>query len=183
VQSGQTGFIMIAVKVKGVGLDPSQNPLLLLIDHDETMVLPIGIGLSEAQAISLKLEGHKLPRPLTHDLIISVCGNLGGSIEKIVVTDIRDGTYYAEIYLNQNGQEIIVDSRPSDGIALALASGSPLFITDKVAENTLPFEEMVKENLQNIFDSKGESEGTGESECTGEGFEDDEINGEEKDFH
>ncbi len=150
---------MIAVKVKGVGLDPSQNPLLLLIDQDETMVLPIGIGLSEAQAISLKLEGHVLPRPLTHDLILSVCGNLGANIEKIVVSDMKEGTYFAEIYLKKDGQEIIVDSRPSDGIALALASGSPLFISNKVAENTLPFEEVIRENLENIFDNETQEEG------------------------
>ena len=150
---------MIAVKVKGVGLDPSQNPLLLLIDQDETMVLPIGIGLSEAQAISLKLEGHVLPRPLTHDLILSVCSNLGANIEKIVVSDMKEGTYFAEIYLKKDGQEIIVDSRPSDGIALALASGSPLFISNKVAENTLPFEEVIRENLENIFDNKTQEEG------------------------
>ena len=144
---------MIAVKVKGVGLDPSQNPLLLLIDQDETMVLPIGIGLSEAQAISLKLEGHVLPRPLTHDLILSVCSNLGANIEKVVVADMREGTYFAEIYLKKDEKEIIVDARPSDGIALALASGSPLFISKKVAENTLPFEEVMRENLESIFDN------------------------------
>ncbi len=156
---GIPGADMIAVKVKGVGMDPAQNPLLLLIDQEETMVLPIGIGLSEAQAISLKLEGHVLPRPLTHDLILSVCSNLGARIEKIVVTDMKEGTYYAEIYLNQDGQDIIVDSRPSDGIALGLASGTPLFITEKVAENTLPFEEVLKQNLESIFDEGEEDEG------------------------
>lgn len=137
--------IMIAVKVKGVGLDSSHNPLLLLIDQEETMVLPIGIGLGEAQAISLKLEGYVLPRPLTHDLIVSICANLGASIRQIVVNDIYEGTYYAQIFLEKDGKEIILDSRPSDGVALALTSGSPLFITEKVAQHSLPFEEVLTE--------------------------------------
>lgn len=142
---------MISVKVKGVGLDPSHNPLLLLIDQDETMVLPIGIGLSEAQAISLKLDGYILPRPLTHDLVVSICAKLGASILQIVVNDIRDGTYYAQVFLEKDGKEIVLDARPSDGVALALASGSPLYITDKVARHTLPFEEIIKENVETLF--------------------------------
>ncbi|MDO9536623.1 MAG: bifunctional nuclease family protein [Bacillota bacterium] len=142
---------MISVKVKGVGLDPSQNPLLLLIDQDETMVLPIGIGISEAQAISLKLDGYILPRPLTHDLVVTICTKLGASILQIVVNDIRDGTYYAQIFLEKDGKEFVLDSRPSDGVALALASGSPLYITDKVAQHTLPFEEVIKENVEFLF--------------------------------
>jgi len=114
-------------------------------------VLPIGIGLSEAQAISLKLDGYVLPRPLTHDLIVSICSSLGAAIKKIVVNDIRDGTYYAQIFLEKEGKEIIVDSRPSDGVALALTSGSPLYITDKVAAHSLPFEEVIKESVEHIF--------------------------------
>lgn len=143
--------MMIAVKVKGVGLDQQQNPLLLLMDQDETMVLPIGIGLGEAQVISLKLDGYILPRPLTHDLIVSLCQRLGVTIRKIVVNDIREGTYYAQIFLEKDDEEIIVDSRPSDGVALALTSGTPLFITEKVAAHSLPFEEVLRESLEDIF--------------------------------
>lgn len=142
---------MISVKVKGVGLDPYQNPLLLLIDQEETLVLPIGIGLSEAQAISLKLDGYVLPRPLTHDLIVSICKSLGASITKVVVNDIHEGTYYAQVYIQKDDQEIIVDSRPSDAVALALTSGSPLFISEKVAAHGVPFEEVIKESVENIF--------------------------------
>lgn len=143
--------MMIAVKVKGVGLDQQQNPLLLLMDQEETMILPIGIGLGEAQVISLKLDGYILPRPLTHDLIASLCEKLGVTIQKIVVNDIRDGTYYAQIFLEKDEKEIVVDSRPSDGVALALTSGTPLFITEKVAEHSLPFEEVLKGSLEDIF--------------------------------
>ena len=143
---------MIPVKVKGVGMDLSRNPLLLLIDQEEKMVLPIGIGLSEAQVISFKLGGYLFPRPLTHDLITTVCGHLGAKIMKIVVNDVRDGTYYAQIYLEQADTQIVVDARPSDGVALALASGTPLFVTEEVASHSLPFEEVVKESVEEFFD-------------------------------
>ncbi|HHT46195.1 MAG TPA: bifunctional nuclease family protein [Firmicutes bacterium] len=145
---------MISVKVKGVGLDSSHNPLLLLIDQEETMVLPIGIGLGEAQTISLKLEGHVLPRPLTHDLIVSICSRLGATIRKVVVNDIYEGTFYAQIFLEKDGKEIILDSRPSDGVALALTSGTPLFISEKVAKHSLPFEEILQDNSDFIFNDK-----------------------------
>ena len=147
----QAGKEMISVKIKGVGLDPYQNSLLLLMDQDETIVLPIGIGLSEAQAISLKMEGYVLPRPLAYDLIVSICLTLRAEIEKVVVNDFHEGTYYAQIYLKKDGEEIIVDSRPSDAVALSLTSGAPIYISEKVAERCLPFEEVVKENIENIF--------------------------------
>lgn len=150
------GTGMISVKVKGIGLDLSENPLLLLIDQDETMVLPIGIGLNEAQAISLKLEGYTLPRPITYDLILTICENLGGSIEKIVVNDRRQGIYYAQIYLKKDEEEIVIDTRPSDAVALALTSGSPLYITDEVARHSLPLEEVVQgESIEEFYDDDG----------------------------
>lgn len=116
------------------------------------MVLPIGIGLGEAQTISLKLDGHVLPRPLTHDLIVSMCSRLGAAIRQVVVNDIYKGTFYAQIYLERDGKEIILDSRPSDGVALALASGTPLYISEKVAKHSLPFEEILQNNSEFIFD-------------------------------
>lgn len=131
------------------------------------MVLPIGIGLNEAQVISFKLGGYLFPRPLTHDLISSVCGHLGASIMKIVVNDVKDGTYYAQIYLKQDDTEIIVDARPSDGVALALASGTPLYITDEVATHSLPFEEIVRENMDDFLDYE---------DADGDEIEDDEDN-------
>lgn len=160
---------MIPVKVKGVGLDLSRNPLILLIDQEEKMVLPIGIGLSEAQVISFKLSGYFFPRPLTHDLISSVCDSLGAKIMKIVVSDVDDGTYYAQIFLEQADHEIILDARPSDGVALSLASGTPLFITDKVASHSLPFEEVVKEEMEEFF-GQDEEEGEDDDEDFGDDF-------------
>ena len=142
---------MISVKVKGIGLDLSENPLLLLIDQEETIILPISIGLTEAQAISLRLEGQTFPRPLTYDLILSVCENLGGTIEKIVVNDIHQGTYYAQLFLKKEGKEIIIDTRPSDAVALALTSGSPLYITAEVARYSFRLEEVKDENITGDF--------------------------------
>ncbi|MEW5785631.1 MAG: bifunctional nuclease family protein [Bacillota bacterium] len=136
---------MIPVKVREVVLDQVQNPLLLLVDMDETMVLPIGIGFWEAQAIVLKLQGHVPPRPMTHDLIKSLCGHLGATVEKIVVTDIKDSTFFAEIYLQTGGRELVVDARPSDAVALALTVGSPIYITGKVAAYTILLEELAEE--------------------------------------
>ena len=144
------GNKMIPVKIKGIGLDPAENPLLLLIDREETFILPISIGISEAQAISLKLEGYTFPRPLTYDLIQAVCLNLGGSIDKIVVSDVRQGVYYARIYLKKEEREIIVDARPSDAAALALTIGAPLFVTAEVAGHSFPLEDIVYDNAEDI---------------------------------
>jgi bifunctional DNase/RNase len=155
-----TGESMIPVKVKGIGLDPAENPLLLLIDKEETIILPIGIGLTEAQAITLKLEGYTFPRPLTYDLILTICENLGGSIEKIVVNDKRKDTYYAQIYLKKEGQEIVIDTRPSDAVALALTSGSPLFITDEVAKHSFPLEEVLQKDILDIYNMEDDEGNT-----------------------
>ncbi len=137
---------MIAVKVKGVVLDAQQNPLLLLVDMDETMVLPIGIGFWEAQAIVLKLQGQIPPRPMTHDLIKSLCAALGATVHKIVVSDIKDNTYYAEIHMSTGrGRQLIVDSRPSDAVALALTVGCPIYISSKVAAYTISIKDLLEE--------------------------------------
>jgi len=164
------GHAMIPVKVKGVGLDLSRNPLLLLIDQEEKMVLPIGIGLNEAQLISFKLGGYFFPRPLTHDLMAAVCGHLGAAIKKIVVNNVHDGTYYAQIYLEQAEKEIVVDARPSDGVALALASGTPLYITEEVASHSLPFAEVVKENMEDFLEHQDDADDDLEEDMDSDDF-------------
>jgi uncharacterized protein len=136
---------VIPVKVREVVLDPVQNPLLLLVDMDESMVLPIGIGFWEAQAIIIKLQGHIPPRPMTHDLFKSFCSQLGVTVEKVVVTDIRESTFFAEIYLKTTRQELVVDARPSDAVALALTVGCPIFISSKVAAYTLSIKDLIEE--------------------------------------
>lgn len=137
--------MVIPVKVKEVVLDPVQNPLLLLVDIEETMVLPIGIGFWEAQAIVLKLQGHIPPRPMTHDLFKALCDRLGATIEKVVVNDIKESTFYAGIYLKTSGGELLIDARPSDAVALSLTVGCPIFIDRKVIPYTVSLEELIEE--------------------------------------
>lgn len=137
---------MIAVKVREVVLDSLQNPLLLLVDLDETMVLPIGIGFWEAQAIVLKLQGQVTPRPMTHDLIKNLCAELGAAVQKIVVTDLKDSTFYAEIHMSApRDRELVVDARPSDAVALALTVGCPIFISKNVAAQTISIKDLIDE--------------------------------------
>ncbi|MFY9503870.1 MAG: bifunctional nuclease family protein [Dethiobacteria bacterium] len=136
---------MIPVKVKEVVLDPVQNPLLLLVDMEDSMVLPIGIGFWEAQAIVLKLQGHITPRPMTHDLFKSFCDRLSVTVEKVVVNDIKESTFYAEIYLSTPEGELLLDARPSDAVALALTVGCPIFIGKKVIPYTVSIKELIAE--------------------------------------
>ena len=134
---------MIKMEVKTVTADQGGNFLVLLMDDEEKKVLPISIGPLEAQAIALVLQGEIPPRPLTHDLLKSVCENLGGSMEKVVITDIRENTFYAEIYLQRNGETIVVDSRPSDAIALALRFQAPIFMVTKMVEFTYDYQDII----------------------------------------
>lgn len=134
---------MIKMEVKTVTADQGGNFLVLLMDEEEKKVLPISIGPLEAQAIALVLQGEIPPRPLTHDLLKSVCENLGGAMEKVVITDIRDNTFYAEIYLQFNGKNVVVDSRPSDAIALALRFQAPIFMVSKMVEFTYDYQDII----------------------------------------
>lgn len=149
-------IVLIPVKVKQIVLDQSLSPVVLLSDQEETQILPIWVGPFEAQAIALALQGILTPRPLTHDLMRSLCENLGVEVSKVLVQDIRDGTYYAELYLRQGEKEIVVDARPSDAIALALRTNAPLYITEKVAAYTLNIEDLVSaeqaEELQQLLE-------------------------------
>ena len=110
--------------------------VVILTDEEEKRSLPIWIGLFEAQAILLGLQGVKTPRPLTHDLMASVIRQLGGELEKIVITKVVDNTFYALLYIRINGNEITIDARPSDGIALSLRMGAPIFISKEVLSST-----------------------------------------------
>ncbi len=134
---------MIKMEVKTVTADQGGNFLILLMDDEEKKVLPISIGPLEAQAIALVLQGEVPPRPLTHDLLKTVCENLSGSLEKIVITDIRESTFYAEIYMQQNGETIIIDSRPSDAIALALRFEAPIYMETKMIEFTYDYQDII----------------------------------------
>ncbi|NMB41355.1 MAG: bifunctional nuclease family protein [Firmicutes bacterium] len=134
---------MLQVKVKAVTLDQVGSFLVLLCDEDETKVLPISIGPFEAQSIALVLQGKTPPRPLTHDLVKTLCEQLGGVVEKIIITDIMDSTFYAEIYIQHNEQVLTVDSRPSDAIALALRCEAPIYMAPRLIEFTYDYEDII----------------------------------------
>lgn len=128
----------VPVEVKGLMVDPSSNlPIVLLHDPATERYLPIWIGLFEAQAIAMRLEGIETPRPMTHDLLYRSLHDLGAKVRHVIVCDLRDSTFLAEIHLEVGGQAKILDARPSDAIALALRADAPLFVAPEVLENAL----------------------------------------------
>ncbi|HIE13437.1 MAG TPA: bifunctional nuclease family protein [Desulfotomaculum sp.] len=137
---------MIPVKVKEIAFDVAMNPVLLLSDEREDRMLPIWIGPFEAHSIALALEGTTLGRPLTHDLLKSICERAGARVASVIISDVRDGTYYAELHLKINNEEIVIDSRPSDAVALALRTVTPIFISEKVAGFALAPEELYSQD-------------------------------------
>ncbi|MFV9567164.1 bifunctional nuclease family protein [Thermoanaerobacter mathranii] len=127
---------MLKFHVKAITMDVEGNFSVLLTDEEEKKVLPIVIGPLEAQNIAIPLQGITPPRPLTPDLLKSVIEELGGKPEKVVITDLKDDTYYAELYIKQGDRVIKLDSRPSDAIALAMRTDIPIFINIRLAEFT-----------------------------------------------
>lgn len=128
---------MRLMKVRRVALDQQNNPVVLLVDEEESIALPIWIGQAEAMAIAMRLQGVTPPRPMTHDLLQAVLERLAATVTRIVVSDVRDQTYFAEIHLARNGSPLVIDSRPSDAIALALRVEAPIFVEDKVAAQAI----------------------------------------------
>lgn len=126
---------MIEMKVFGLALDDdTQAPVLILRDLEENTTLPIWIGAMEAMAISLTLNGVKLPRPMTHDLLLSVIETMGGQVRAVSVTGLVDGTFFAVISVQQGENTLEIDARPSDAVALALRSGASILVDPKVIE-------------------------------------------------
>jgi bifunctional DNase/RNase len=122
--------------IKGLMVDPIANtPIVILRDKDGQRVLPIWIGMFEANAIALQIENVAPPRPMTHDLLRNVIQDLDASVQKVVVYDLQENTYYALIYLSLRGDTVTVDARPSDAIALALRTRAPIFVEDAVIDN------------------------------------------------
>jgi bifunctional DNase/RNase len=123
----------VEMKVRGLALDPLSNmPIIILRDEEEKRSLPIWVGIFEANAIALELEKITTPRPMTHDLIKNILESLEAKVAKIMVNDLRENTFFAEIHLRVGDSEITVDSRPSDAIALALRVGAPIFVEEEV---------------------------------------------------
>jgi uncharacterized protein len=125
----------IRMEIKGLMLDPSSNvPIVILRDPESQLFLPIWIGVFEANAIALRIEGVKPPRPMTHDLLHSALEHLGTSVERIVISDLKDSTFFAMIHLQRGEESLAVDARPSDAIALALRAEAPIFVLKTVLE-------------------------------------------------
>lgn len=126
---------MLEMKVKGLTLDPLTNmPIVILKDLEGERALPIWVGIFEANAIALEMENVPTPRPMTHDLIKNILDGIQASVSRIVVNDLKDNTFYAVIFLSLNGNEVPIDSRPSDAIALALRVEAPIFVSKKVLD-------------------------------------------------
>ncbi len=127
----------VKMDVKALIVDPIANmPVVILRDADDRSFLPIWVGVFEANAIALQLEGIRTPRPMTHDLLRQTIAQLDGTVERVVITRLHENTFYAEIHLKVGGREVVVDSRPSDAIALALRSSSPVFVEESVLEKS-----------------------------------------------
>ena len=127
--------MQIEMTIKGLMVDPVTNvPIILLRDSDGQKVLPIWVGIFEANAIALQIENVTPPRPMTHDLLKNVINDLKASVQKVVVSDLKDNTFYALIYLIVNGETVAIDARPSDAIALALRARCSIFVEQAVIE-------------------------------------------------
>lgn len=126
---------MVEVTIDSVRVSlMSQHRIVVLKEMEATRYLPIWIGPFEADAITIELQGVEVARPLTHDLLKSLIGKLGGEVEQVTITDLRNDTFYAQITLTVDGREMQIDSRPSDALALAVRSKVPVYVADSVME-------------------------------------------------
>jgi len=131
----------VEMKIRGLMVDPSTNmPIILLKDAQSEALLPIWVGLYEAQAIALEVEKSQTPRPLTHDLLKNLIHGLNAKVQRIVVTELKEDTFYAVIWMEQGGEVVAIDARPSDALALALRTDCPIYVDEDVlrAAKVLP---------------------------------------------
>ena len=141
----------ILMTVGGLTLDPvTKTPIVILRDPDNKLNLPIWIGLLEATAMATELEGIKMARPMTHDLLRTLINEVGAVVEWVEVTELKDNTYYALIYLRVNERQLTLDSRPSDAISLALRTKSPIYVAKKVLEASSVLQQMEEGKEQNL---------------------------------
>jgi bifunctional DNase/RNase len=133
--------VEIEMTVKGTVPDPITNmPIVVLREIEGERVLPIWVGVFEANAIELQMENVQTPRPMTHDLLKTVIGELGGRVERVVVCSLKDNTFYATLHVASARGPLTVDARPSDAIALALRSGARIFVDEAVIREARSFE-------------------------------------------
>lgn len=134
---GPEACVLVEVRVQSLGLDRTSNtPVVILEEVGGERVLPIWIGPSEASAIAMQLADMKFARPLTHDLLVSLMSGLGGGLDRVLITRVKENTYFAEMVIHRNGDVISVDARPSDSIAVALRARARIFASDELLEDT-----------------------------------------------
>jgi bifunctional DNase/RNase len=151
----------IQMSVGGLTLDPvTKTPIVILKDTENKLNLPIWIGLLEATAMATEIEGIKMARPMTHDLLKNILGEVGCSVESIEITELKENTYYAMVRLKLSGRELMIDSRPSDAIALALRTKSPIYVAKAVLEASSVLQQAEEgkegavENVSNVSKEK-----------------------------
>ena len=128
--------MLIEMTIKGLMVDPVTNmPIVILKDKQGDRVLPIWVGIFEANAIALQIENVATPRPMTHDLLRNIIADLDGQVDRVVVCDLKDNTFYAIIHLTVRGERVAIDARPSDAIALALRTRSPILVEENVIDS------------------------------------------------
>ena len=150
--------MLIEMFIKGLMIDPvTSMPIVILRDADEQRTLPIWVGPVEANAIALQIENVAPPRPMTHDLAGNLIADLGGALRRIVIADIKDGTFYAYLEIARGGEVVLVDSRPSDALALALRLRAPVFVQAGILDSARTIdastEQADQERLQRWLES------------------------------
>ncbi len=150
--------MLIEMAIKGLMMDPITNlPIVILKDPEGQRVLPIWVGAVEANAVALQIENVAPPRPLTHDLIRSILQELGATLVRVVIHDLRDSTFFAYLELKREGETTLVDVRPSDALALALRAKAPVFVHPRVLERAsstdISTEEADHDRLQRWLES------------------------------
>jgi bifunctional DNase/RNase len=126
----------IEVRIRGLMMDPATNmPIVVLKDVGSETVMPIWVGIFEANAIAIEIEKMAAPRPMTHDLTRNLIRHMNGELERIVITELRDDTFFAVLWLRQEGELMTIDARPSDAIALALRADCPIFVSEAVMQS------------------------------------------------
>ena len=153
----------VEMKIRGLLMDPVTNmPIVILKDVNGTAVLPIWVGIYEANAIALEIEKVSTPRPMTHDLIKNLLTGLETHVHKVVVTELRDDTFYALIWLDRDGQALSVDSRPSDALAIALRTDCPIYVEEEVLKNSkiagATSDKVNNEELRNWLENLGDED-------------------------
>ena len=128
--------MLIEMTIKGLMVDPITNrPIVILKDKEGDRVLPIWVGIFEANAIALQIENIATPRPMTHDLLRNIITDLQGQVDRVVVSDLKENTFYAIVHLTVRGERVAIDARPSDAIALALRTRAPILVEETVIES------------------------------------------------